>query len=337
MTLAEAKMGAYMEAIEFSFAEPGRNCLEWSTLKPEEIVNHYNNRIEFPDFCARLNVVVKQDDLVAVVMASEIMNCGGLLPVPAELVFQPFHNDKLKSIYGTTSNGLASGNSLAEATAHALAEVMERHVESFDLVRDRSISVAVADAPTPILHLIEKIENAGLSIALRYSPNDFGMAYFSAHILEADEHSSIAVANGSGFHPLREVAAARAILEAVQSRLTHIHGGRDDVIDRVALIEDIGRDAELNGIRLLRAAVQHRDGEIAYEEIPDIRVDTLDDCLSAMFSSLKKAGFSDVLRVVFNEPEYPFQIVRVIVPGAEMYEHVLQRVGPRLMEFSKDG
>ena len=36
-------------------------------------------------------------------------------------------------------------------------------------------------------------------------------------------------ASGSGCHPYRRIALARAIMEALQSRLTHISGARDDV------------------------------------------------------------------------------------------------------------
>lgn len=68
-THAEAKIGAYMEAIEFSFATPGRNSIDWFVCKPADILESFKGGIHFADFCPKIGHRVRPDDDVAVVAA----------------------------------------------------------------------------------------------------------------------------------------------------------------------------------------------------------------------------------------------------------------------------
>jgi ribosomal protein S12 methylthiotransferase accessory factor len=50
---------------------------------------------------------------------------------------------------------------------------------------------------------------------------------------------------------------------------------------------------------------------------------------------LKKAGFEDVLFVDLTKPEIEIPVVRVIIPGMEVYSVDPERVGKRLVKHSK--
>lgn len=330
-THAEAKIGAYMEALEFSFGEPGRNAASWFMSTPQQVVASFGDAIAFADFAPLVGYRAQADDAIAVVRAQEIRRGLGEVQVPGELVFLPFRLPGVQ-LYGCNTNGLASGNTLAEATAHGLAEVMERHVHSFEQLDDRSVRVDLASAPPKVRALAEAIERAGMTPVLRHSTNVFGMAYFSAYVLEPDEHHPVALARGHGFHPIREIAAVRALAEAVQSRLTCIHGGREDLIDQHAVFESLG-ERKTAAIRARRERLLDARGLVAYADVPDFdtHVASIDDATRLMFDALGDAGLQHVARVVLTEPDYPFQVVKLVVPGAEFFNREAPRVGPRLL------
>jgi ribosomal protein S12 methylthiotransferase accessory factor len=332
-THAEAKIGAYMEAIEFSFAPHGRNGVEYRLVSPHELLSSFRGEIRFPDFAPVLGRLIQASDRLAVVTGQEI--CAGLgdVLVPGELVYSPFFDNPGVRLYGTSTNGLASGNTLQEATVHALAEVMERHVRSFDVLDDRSCLVDIADATPKIRDMAARIDRAGLRCYLRYSENGFGLPYFSAYVLEPDEHAALAVASGFGFHPNSDIAAVRAIAEAAQGRLTFIHGGRDDIIKRFSLGETLGREQELHYLRQLRELATSDVSRVRFTEIPNANVATITAAEESLFEALRREGLRHVVRIRLTEPDYPFQVVRVVVPGAEAYEHELKRVGPRLLRY----
>jgi ribosomal protein S12 methylthiotransferase accessory factor len=332
-THAEAKIGAYMEAIEFSFATPGRNIVDWFLCKPSEILASFKHRIHFADFCARKGRRIEHHDDIAVVVGDEIMSGLGRVLIPAELTYLPFFENTGVKLYGTSTNGLASGNTLEEATVHGLAEVMERHVRSFDIIKDCSLLVRLDNAPVKIKAMVRQIETAGLRCYLRYSENSFGLAYFTGYVLEPDEHNPIAVASGFGFHPIAEIAAVRALAEAVQGRLSHIHGGRDDIIKRVEMGVALGRDRELELIRHLRDIAQNPSGELDFSKVPNVETSSVIQARECLYAGLAHAGLNHVVRVALTDATYPFQVVKVVVPGAEMYEAEFPRVGPRLAKY----
>jgi len=331
-TNAEAKIGAFMEAMEFSFATPGRNIADWKLTKPINIIASFKGRIKFPDFCPRMGAAqISPSDDIAAVEGTEILSGLGKVLVPAELVYHPFLDTPGIRLYGTTTNGLASGNTLAEAVVHGLAEVMERHVRSFDTLRDQSYLVDIDDAPPRLKEMAKRIHRAGLQCYVRYSENEFNLPLFSAYILEPDEHCSISMAAGFGFHPIGEVAAIRALAEAAQSRLSHIHGGRDDIIRRFDLINSLGREQELEYIRRARRLITDRKKRSNFTAVPTMLVTTIEQARECMFDALGRAGMNHVVQVPLTSDEYPFQVVKIIVPEAEVYEHELQRVGNRLI------
>jgi ribosomal protein S12 methylthiotransferase accessory factor len=330
----EAKIGAYMEAIEFSFAEPGRNVTGWSISTPLEVVKTFGGQIRFSDFCPRRGVKIQADSPLAVVEANEILSERGAVLVPAELIYHPFLDNPGVRLYGTTTNGLASGNTVHEAIVHGLAEVMERHVRSLEVMVDRSMLVDTSNAPRKVQLLVKQIESAGLSVALRYSENEFGLPYFASYVMEPDEHHPIAIAAGYGFHPISEIAAVRAIAEAVQGRLSHIHGGRDDIIKRVNLAEKLGRNTELDYIRRSRDSATSNARTIRFADVPSHDAETVEEAQSCLFDSLRRTGMNHVAYVQLTPDDYPLQVVKVVVPGAEMFEYELDRVGERLMKHT---
>jgi ribosomal protein S12 methylthiotransferase accessory factor len=157
---------------------------------------------------------------------------GARFLVPRDLVWmgQRTCADWRIAMISGTSNGLAAGNSRAEAIAHACYELAER---------DDGAALAV----TPVQHrrfldldtvpagwcadLIARIQAAGGWLAAAAAPGRSGLACFAAWLWTEDEAGSLAA--GAGAHADPQIALSRAITEAAQSRLTLIAGARDDI------------------------------------------------------------------------------------------------------------
>jgi ribosomal protein S12 methylthiotransferase accessory factor len=251
-------------------------------------------------------------------------------------VFLPYRPHKRhRPTFGATSNGLSSGNSLAEATVHGLCELVERDVRSFQAVRDTSVPVDLDTARGSPAAMVEAIRAAGLELYVRTAKNEFGLAYFTAIIHDPDACVPQLLNGGFGCHPHRDVAFVRAVAEAAQSRLSFIHGGRDDLVDTHA------RFRGWSGLRK-RAFVRRVVGNVARgERVPLASVDdhsesvkTVAQCERFVIGRLAAHGLDKAYRVAFCRPEDDLQVLRLIVPRLEFFDESLRRVGPRLRDLA---
>jgi ribosomal protein S12 methylthiotransferase accessory factor len=154
---------------------------------------------------------------------------GADIPVPADAVSLASDVDRGWRPRGIlrSSNGLASGNSLAEAALHALYEVVERDALADVPVSSPGIPIdpeSVSDEGCA--DLIDRIGHAGAHLEARLVPSRFGVPCFSCRVWSADFP---VFAEGSGAHSSAAVALSRAITEAAQSRAGAIAGSRDDL------------------------------------------------------------------------------------------------------------
>ncbi|WP_157248694.1 YcaO-like family protein [Nonomuraea typhae] len=127
-----------------------------------------------------------------------------------------------------STNGLASGNTMAEAILHALYEVIERDAVTLAVTGgDRGTPVDPASADSAaVAELCETLARAGVSLEVRSVPSATELPCFIATITCADYPPPFA---GYGCHLSSEIALTRAITEAAQARVAYISGARDDL------------------------------------------------------------------------------------------------------------
>ena len=323
----EAEIGAYMEAIELAFAEPERAGVEIFAGTARDVLDG-----AIDEFAPWGGKRIPADAPLDCVAAADIRT-GERVVVPAEVAVyplaQPIHG---RLYFGSDGNGICSGNSLDEATVHGLTEVIERDVTSFINVKDTSILVASnASLPPAIFELVTRLDREGFDLWLRYLPNAFGLPAFMVIVRERDVIEGIHY--GYGCHLSSSIALVRAVTEAMQCRLSAIHGGRDDLYrvfeprsrmsmqDKLAYLE-----------RNARAAASQASGVIDFAAIPDAgaNVTTIEDALALLLRKLDDQGLPRALRVPLGPADLPVRVVRVIVPGMEVYAHGIQRMGRRL-------
>lgn len=134
-----------------------------------------------------------------------------------------------------TSAGLAIGNTAAEALAAGAAELVERdlaaRLERLPPRARRRVELDLWSVDCPSSRaLLTRFARAGHAVRVWSMGQDAGVAAFACLMFRTgDGRSDAAPAGGSGCHPDRRVALARALLEAAQARATLVAGARDDL------------------------------------------------------------------------------------------------------------
>lgn len=208
----------------------------------------------------------------------------------------------------TTTNGLASGNSLEEAVCHALCEVVERDAMTLAEVtggRMRSIVDGVpetewldpATLPARIRPLAARFAGAGADLWLRSIATDLGVPSVLAVASQYGRQHS-----GFGTHPDIEVALARAITECAQLRASG----------------DPGVESTVDGAACLDASA-----------LPTYPSDDIAADVRFLLDRLRAAGLPRAVVVDLSPPGIPAHVVRVVVPGLESWSIDRSRLGTR--------
>jgi ribosomal protein S12 methylthiotransferase accessory factor len=336
----EAEVGAAMEAIEFALAEPGASdvAVEWASAR--DVLDGRTRPEAILDLCPRLGAKIDLDAPLPCVAAEDV-HTGARVLVPAELVFLPFRpaprgRRRAPSYFGSSSNGLASGNTVREASVHALCELVERDIRSFEAVQDGGAPVDLRSLTGAAEALVRRIREAGLDLYVRSADRGLGIPFFAAMLHDPESSNPQLLNAGYGCHPSRAVAFVRAVTESAQSRLTVIHGGRDDLTDHHARYRGWSA-ARRRAHRARLFAGMARGTPVAYGRLPDCAAEAtrVEGCERLLVGRLRAAGIDRFLRVVFTRPDDEVHVVRMIVPRLESLTYELRRVGPRLRDHAR--
>ncbi|WP_353034929.1 YcaO-like family protein [Mesorhizobium sp. M1328] len=335
ISLAAAEVSGLMEAVESWHAEHIRLPLRHAT---------------FQEMAATANVVpldalprMSDGDVAP---NAKILWCAGSELTTGREVWVPYEtvtSDACqsscvgKSIFPVTTNGLGAGNTKEQAILHGLYEVIERDAISLNRERcvmrptHREIDVrTVVDGTAR--RLVDQIVRVG-QIRLWDISSEIPIPVVRCEI--AAPHPGIHYvppAEGFGCHSRREIALRRAILEAAQSRLTHIAGAREDrprncyrpPIATNAL-KDNRESGTLDCRKLYHKCHSGRRAELV-----------------SVSRTLRQLGFGLPVVVDLRQAEFDIPVVRVIVPGLEGPTHEfegssrhLMAVNPRRVERAR--
>ncbi len=310
-SLLAAKVSAIMESVESFCAEQDmvqaecRPCHGW---RPQERL--------FPE--ALLRRPCQNDDPVAWIAGVDLQN-GETVFVPEELVTMDFTSREKKPGLGwfaSSSNGLAAGNTLAEATLHGLCEVMERAAVARWRSTPRAAKARLRIDPAElqddnIATMLDRYAAAAITLQV-WDVTFAGVPAF--HCVIDDRNSAppfLGRFTGSGCHPDRVVALSRAVSEAAQSRLTLIAGARDDLGPEY--YAGIGWQPSIAS--LIAAAEDGPDQTTHPAGAQSIVTDTVDADLERVVACAAKASRERIVRVDLTHPALDEPCVRVIATG----------------------
>lgn len=318
----DAEVGAYMEAIEFYFAEPGIGDVSTHWGSARDVAGHERADDAILDFVPLLQREVDLDGPLLLASVRDLES-GAERAIPAELIYYPAP-DVGQSLFGSSTNGLASGNSVLEATIQALLELIERDIWSFEFVRNASKLVEATSLTDEVREIVGRAEQNGLQFKIRTISNDYGIPFFAAFLFDLNNPSRKTFNGGWACDPDRDRALLRAVTEAAQSRVAFIHGGRK------APASDV-EEQEAERVRRHMLGVSNPHQQVLLTDIPDLAVaGTLQQKLDALIAILRRVVQEPIYRVVFTPADSPLQVVRVVVPLLESLKESRVRVGRRL-------
>lgn len=213
-------------------------------------------------------------------------------------------------LFMTTSSGLASGNLRSEALCHAIFEAIERHADwrwerLSDAARDsRELNPDTVDSPMLRL-LLDQCASAGVTVRMWDLTSEVAAPTYTCEIAGGGPPGSLGPYGGSGCHLSKEIALARAITEAVQSRLTVISGSRDDMFfsDYAPRTQQDPPDTR-------------RTPTLSFQQRRSPRLGaSFEDDLRTTLQLLADVGVPRVVAVDHTRPEFGIPVVAVVVPG----------------------
>jgi ribosomal protein S12 methylthiotransferase accessory factor len=226
LTDANAWVSAVMESLELWHAEDMDHVPQ--VVQPLRAMRR-GNPVPVRGLKWRRDALLLEDAPLAWLRATSLATGReGWLPRAMVEVDYRFPDRFAPAFFHVTSNGLASGNTREEALVHALCEVVERHglwLASRDRRRAVALDPASIEAP-PLRALLDRVAQAGMRLALHDLTWEAGLAVVRCDLVAPDLPTTW---RGCGCHLDPDVAIARAITEAAQSRLTYIAGARDDL------------------------------------------------------------------------------------------------------------
>jgi YcaO-like protein with predicted kinase domain len=236
--------------------------------------------------------------------------------VTSNYVFPPGY----RPTFTLSSNGLASGNHLLEATVHALAEVIERDAHSLwtlrgtDEAKRTAVDLATVEDPA-CRDVLALVERAGIGVVAWDMTSDTGVPAYACQIVERPDGARwrvIGPTGGYGCHLSPAIALLRALTEAVQSRLTMISGSRDDMFYR-----SYEASGDRDNLERAWRQLSRTEGLVSFAGKPALDTPTLDGDLRVLLDRLTSVGIASVVVVDLSRREVGVPVVKVIVPGLE--------------------
>lgn len=324
-TPAEAKVSAMMEGIERYSAE-----VSGKDLRVERFTDLAGTEAVLDP--AELILPARADpDLPIPWVTGYDLVAGEEILVPASAVYHPLP-PKYLQLFRTSTNGLASGNTREEAVFHALMEVIERDAWSLAEVT-RNTGPGVSDIDDPLAAgLLGKFRNAGVEVLVRDITSDIGIPTIAAVADDIELKDPVLLTTGMGTHTSARIAVLRALTEVAQSRLTQIHGAREDT----PAAEGRRRLGYERTKRINRYWFEAPEKK-RFSEIPSFDSNDFLDDISLALERLSAAGLSRVIVTDLTREELGVPVVRVIVPGLEVYAMDPERVGRRCHDARNRG
>lgn len=206
------------------------------------------------------------------------------------------------ALFWPTTNGLASGNSLEEASCHALFEVIERDCVMKNTMQNKAKLIDLNHLPsTACENLVGRLQQDHYQLIIHDIRDELDIPCYQALIDDSRDLRNIGVFGGYGCHFSDEIALLRALTEAAQSRLTYIAGARDD-------IDSHFYQAKQEKIRAHGQGTYRPDYQ---NSVPK----TMKDCLSLLVDRLYLHGHKDIYVYDLTQKTIGISVVQVIVPG----------------------
>lgn len=255
----------------------------------------------------------------------------------------------------SSTNGIASGNTIEEAACHAIYELIERDdwtaadivsnriaravsegrigggsPELGSLLGDENPSLDTSSTPSEVQSLLGLFSDAGIVVEMKDISGSSGVTTIIAiaHEVMGDNYSRLHQGFGCSCDPL--IACTRALTEVAQSRAVDIQATREDISQPQEKVPKWMRHSQ-------RAASFRADGWLmgrtkrtrSFKDLHGFNSSDFSQELETLCSCLKKMGLRKALLCDLSAPSFPMSVVRVVVPGIESWGIDHSKLGTR--------
>jgi ribosomal protein S12 methylthiotransferase accessory factor len=345
LTPLHSRTSAIMEAAErFAACHPRKPDVV-ATLKELDLAGERRLRIDAVNL-ERFERF-SEDSRISWLRGYDLLNEESVL-VPQFLAgYYPLGVGEIPPFRITTTNGIASGNSLEEAICHALCELIERDDWTMSEIigqrlshclrsgvlfggdadpvaarwcHNQYLNIDLTTLPASAREVADMYARAGLAIGIKHITSELGIPCFVGtvveHISDSFSHSHL----GIGCHPDASTAIFRCLTEVAQSRVVDIHAMREDIVLADAEVDKSQLHVKRNGkVNPEGFYVKRSDRLLRWNEVKTFETDDLMTDTRLMLERLAAAGVPQVVAVDLSVADVPASVVRVIAPSIESY------------------
>jgi thioglycine synthase len=340
-TEQRARISAVMESFERCLAErPGINANIAGGISAPALVESYAKARENFNVMDPKALLLPQpytpQSLLEWVGAYDLVNREEVF-VSANAVYHPYDAPgQCQKLFLSNTNGLASGNVIEEAVLHGLLEVIERDaISTAQFTRNLGKEIVLTEEDGYLYELSRRFKDAEIELKIWLVPNDTGIPSVIAATDDVRLKDPALLVMGAGSHLKPEIAVARAVTEAAQSRVVQIQGAREDT-DREGFIRSVGYDR----MKRLNCFWFEEGEKVSLSEVQDLSRKSPAENIDLILEKLR--GIAEkVLVVDLSRKEVAVPVVRVIIPGFELFTVDRDRKGKRITsgkkrDFSRD-
>jgi len=250
--------------------------------------------------------------------------------IPANAAYHPYRSKTTSSIFKSNTNGLASGNLIEEAVFHGMTEVIERDAWSiFESHKDK-VEIDASSSENPIIiDLLNKFKEAGIGIKLIDLTADVKVPTVAASADDDVLKDPALLTMGVGTHLDPEIAVIRALTEVAQSRATQIHGTREDT-SRAVFMRKAGYERMK---RINSHWFEDSENIINLEEMKNRCSTSFKEDIETTMKQLNKCKIKNAFFVDLTRKELDIPVVRVVIPGMELFSVDPERAGARVCKI----
>ncbi|AGI47476.1 putative methanogenesis marker protein 1 [Thermoplasmatales archaeon BRNA1] len=248
--------------------------------------------------------------------------------VPACAVYHVYKPDEDFQLFRSHTNGIAAGNTMEEAILHALLEDIERDAWSIaEYNETANADVIIGDENSVPGKLLKKFRDAGVEVHLKDITTDIGITTIGAAADDVETKDPEMLTIGVGTHLDPQIACIRALTEVAQSRATHKDGTKINA-------QLVKKNLELGyeGVKKQNPLWYRKSNKSKLlEDMPNLATDYVLDDIEVVLQHLMDAGFDMVVCNDLTRPETGVPVVRMTVPGLEVFTMDPEREGARLV------
>jgi YcaO-like protein with predicted kinase domain len=225
-----------------------------------------------------------------------------------------------------STNGLASGNTVAEAQLHAIYEIIERHIGLLAFQSAENVKVLeLQEIPSPLQEAIYEVYSLGMQCDFFQLGQIFDVYVVQCTIVFTDSsnHEQPKINFGWGAHHNITIAVSRALSETVQIYATrkavrngsipqdHLKGGFLVSAKELSLL---GSDSSRYENDLYSKLLSCSTKPLSLDFENDETLASTSESLDRVIRMMKQSDISHLFSWTLSPDHHPFAVVKCVIP-----------------------